>query len=203
MMDQTVLLHNMILHTRVLGPEVRTAIWFQGCRRRCKGCMSPSSRDLNGGVRVPVAQVCEKILQLTDIEGITISGGEPFLQPKALHSLLSEIRSRSSLGIIIYTGYRLSELAAMNDPLIDRIITSLSDLIIDGEYIDELNDGKNLKGSSNQTLHHITGRYLPYSALYERTKRDVEVRMWKNEGFLIGVPDKQTLKDWLKTTENL
>ena len=165
--------------------------------------MSPSSRDPNSGIRVPVSQVCDAILNLEDIEGITISGGEPFLQPRALHCMLSTIRARSSLGIIIYTGYRLRELAAMHDPLIDQIITNLSDLIIDGEYIDELNDGRNLVGSSNQTLHHITGRYLPYSSLYENHKRDIEVRIGKNEAFLIGIPDKKTLNDWRHTTENL
>lgn len=189
-------LHDMRMHTNVLGPGIRTAIWFQGCNRRCKGCMSSSSRPLDGGTLVDLDKVLSAIKNTTDIEGITISGGEPFLQIDALFALLKSLRSDTELGIIIYTGYTMAELSALNNPMVDEIIRSLADIIIDGEYIDELNDGGSLKGSSNQTVNYLTDRYVPYKALYEGTSRNAEVFVSGEEAFFVGVPDRDTLSKW-------
>ena len=106
-------LHDMRMHTNALGPGIRTAIWFQGCNRCCKGCMSPSSRPLDGGTLVDVEKVIASIKNTADIEGVTISGGEPFLQIDALFALLKSLRSDTELGIIIYTGYNFFKLIIM------------------------------------------------------------------------------------------
>ena len=189
-------LHNMVLHTRVLGPGIRCAIWFQGCTRRCKGCMSPETRDFDGGVAFDVNDICKEILKLKDIEGITISGGEPFLQIDSLHSLLQKIRTNSNLGVIIYTGYRIEELQAMRNEKVDDILSQLSDLIIDGEYIEGQNDGRSLIGSANQKLYFVTDRYRSSENEYQNKKRNVEIIAAKNDMLLIGVPDKRTLQKW-------
>lgn len=196
-------LHNIFMHTTTLGPGTRIAIWFQGCNRRCKGCMSPHSRPLDGGHVVDLDVLIEAVCSTHDVEGVTISGGEPFLQVPALHELLSAIRSRTSLGVIIYTGKTMTELRQIQDPLIDEIISGLSDIIIDGEYIDELNDGGTLKGSSNQTINYISDRYINYRELYNGYKRDVQIMIEGNDALLIGVPDRNTLKTWQQTSDSL
>ena len=186
-------IHNMILHTNVLGPEVRTAIWFQGCNKNCKGCMSQSTKDVSGGKLVDIEDLCESFIVLDDIEGITISGGEVFLQIDALYKLLKIVRSKSNLGIIIYTGFYIKELEAMGNPKVDEILNGLADMIIDGPYVEELNDGKSLRGSSNQTVNYITDRYKKYNDMYESDKRNTELYVRENELFFVGVPDKKTL----------
>ena len=186
-------IHNMILHTNVLGPEVRTAIWFQGCNKNCKGCMSQSTKDVSGGKLVDIEDLCESFIVLDDIEGITISGGEVFLQIDALYELLKIVRSKSNLGIIIYTGFYIKELEAMDNPKVDEILDGLADMIIDGPYVEELNDGKSLRGSSNQTVNYITDRYKKYNDMYESDKRNTELYVRENELFFVGVPDKKTL----------
>ncbi len=196
-------LHNIFMHTTALGPGVRIAIWLQGCKRKCKGCMSPKSRPLDGGRLVDLNALIDIICSTSDVEGVTISGGEPFLQLTELHELLSAVRRRTDLGIIIYTGNTMSELRQMKDPLIDDIITGLADLIIDGEYIDELNDGSSLKGSSNQIVYYITDRYLPYKKVYEGKERNVEIEISEGEAFFIGIPDKDTLASWIDITEKM
>lgn len=201
-MNNLIRLHNMVLHTSVLGPGTRTAIWLQGCKKRCKGCMSPDSRPLDGGRLIPIARVIDEIISLNDIEGITISGGEPFLQADALCALLQEIRKTSSLGVIIYTGYTLAELHSMENEKIDSILSGLADIIIDGEYVDEMNDGGALKGSSNQTVHYITPRYLPYKEMYESKTRNTEVVASNKDFFFIGIPPKKTLEEWENTVES-
>ena len=202
-MGEMIRLHNMVFHTKVLGPGTRTAIWLQGCHRHCDGCMSPNSRSLDGGKLFDTDEVIEAVLSLNDIEGITVSGGEPFLQIGALYYLLKTIKEKSDLGVIVYSGYRMDELRAMHIPEVTAIITELTDIIIDGEYVDALNDGKALKGSSNQVVNYISDRYLPYKALYEQGSRDAEVYATENEMFLVGVPAKETLEQWRNAANQL
>lgn len=196
-------IHNIILHTKVLGPETRTAIWFQGCNKNCKGCMSQSTRNINGGKTVDVDKLCESFLKLDDIEGITLSGGEVFLQIDALHELLKIVRAQSDLGVIIYTGFYIDELRKMDNPKVNEILDSLADIIIDGPYIEELNDGKSLKGSSNQNVNFITDRYTKYSDIYDAESRNAELYVNEKDLFFVGIPDKKTLESWNKISDKL
>lgn len=196
-------IHNIILHTKVLGPETRTAIWFQGCNKNCKGCMSQSTRNINGGKTVDVDKLCESFLKLDDIEGITLSGGEVFLQIDALHELLKIVRAQSDLGVIIYTGFYIDELRKMDNPKVNEILDGLADIIIDGPYIEELNDGKSLKGSSNQNVNFITDRYTKYSDIYDAESRNAELYVNEKDLFFVGIPDKKTLESWNKISDKL
>ena len=189
-------LHDMRMHTSALGPGVRAAIWFQGCNKRCPGCMSPKSRDPEGGHLVSTDNVINAVLNTHDIEGITISGGEPFLQIDALHEIIVKIKRNTDLGVIIYTGLTIDDLRKMNNPKVDEIINGLADLIIDGEYVDELNDGKSLRGSSNQNINYITDRYKEYADLYGNDTRKAEVFIEGDEAFFVGIPDKESLEGW-------
>ena len=202
-MTEIVRLHNVTLRTRVLGPGERAAVWFQGCRRSCKGCMSPSSRPLDGGMLASIPKLCHAILAQQGLEGITISGGEPFLQPEALQSMLQFLRERSDLGVIIYTGYTLEQLRAMDDVHVRNVLDNLVDLLIDGEYVEELNDGMSLKGSANQRVIHMTDRYRSSQELYERQTRNVEVVLSAGEAFLIGIPNQKTWQQWQSALNEL
>ncbi len=200
-MADKIRLHNMILHTKVLGPGIRCAIWLQGCQKRCKGCMSPSSRALDGGKLVDIKSVEDAIIQAGDIEGITVSGGEPFLQVDALHSLLKFVKNETNLSVIVYSGYTLSELKAEKSPLIHELLSKYIDVLIDGEYVDELNKGKSLVGSENQTVHFLSDRYINCRELYDSNTRDVEIFATGNEFLFVGIPDKETYQKWTHTTD--
>lgn len=189
-------IHNMVKRTKVLGPGERTAIWFQGCNRNCKGCMSPTSRPLDGGKLIDSDLIINEVLSEDNIEGITISGGEPFLQIEGLYYILKKIRENSVLGIIIYTGFMLDQLIKMKNIKVDEIVSNLSDLIIDGEYVDELNDGIALRGSSNQKLNFITERYKDFVGMYNEPHRNAEVIATEADMFLVGIPEKRMLSKW-------
>jgi anaerobic ribonucleoside-triphosphate reductase activating protein len=160
--------------------------------------MSDETRDPQGGKPALIDDVYHSIAAATGIEGITLSGGEPFLQIDALHELLRRIRRNTNLGVIMYTGYYLRELKEMHDEKVDEIVSSLVDILIDGPYIDELNDGKSLRGSQNQTVHFLTKRYLDMAALYDRKTRNTELRVSGSDLFFIGIPDRDTLQSWKK-----
>ena len=199
----TVRLHNMIMHTKVLGPSIRCAIWFQGCNRQCPGCMSPTSRPVDGGTVVSVEEVIRSVLEVNDIEGITVSGGEPFLQVEALYEILKGIREKKNLGIIIYSGYTIQQLRNMNNKLVNEILDKFTDILIDGEYIEDLNDGMALRGSMNQIVHFLTERYINQRELYAANHRNAEVIASGNDLFFVGIPSKETLSQWHKTIDNI
>ncbi len=189
--------HAILNRTKVLGPGERFALWLQGCEKDCKDCMSLSSRNPDAGTTLSVDSLLHKILSEKNIEGITISGGEPFLQFAALHNLLQQLREKSTLSVIIYTGYYLSELREKNSSEINDIIDKYSDIIIDGPYIDSLNDGKSLRGSSNQTVYFLSSRYKEnIPSVYEQDDRKCEIHYNSEEAFLVGIPDKKGYQTW-------
>ena len=77
------------------------------------------------------------------------------------------------------------------------------DLLIDGEYVQAYNDGKSLKGSSNQRVLFLTERYLPYRELYAGSTRNAEVRLSGNDVFFVGIPSKQTWQQWRAAVEEV
>ena len=178
----------IVANTKVLGPYERFAIWVQGCQKKCSGCISPDSRPLNGGFEVDLLRLATEIISTPSIEGITISGGEPYLQSTALAELVRIIKAEKDLGVIVYTGHDFDEIAE-ND------LTKLCDIVIDGAYIESLDDGLSLRGSSNQNVRLLTNRYEEVaSEFYAKPGRKIELRV--NDGLttLVGIPDKASLK---------
>ena len=202
-LEEKIRIHNIVERTTVLGPGKRTAIWFQGCMRNCPGCMSQSSRPMNGGRVTTVKKVYDAIVKLEDIEGVTISGGEPFLQIDALYSLIKNIKKNSKLSVVVYTGYTVAELRALENYKINQLLETMIDILIDGEYVDALNDGVALRGSSNQTVHFLTARYKDFEELYNTKQRNAEIYVSSGELFFVGVPEKSMLETWLNTTNVL
>lgn len=155
----------------VLGPGDRIAIWVKGCRRGCVKCANPDLQDRgNSGIDpADLADMVSNIICGNNVDGITITGGEPFDQPTAIAEFLDLIRGFCG-DILIYSGYNFDELR--NDPekkaLIDKV-----DVIIDGEYIDELNDNMvPLRGSVNQNIIYVNKeteeRYTEYMSAGRR-----------------------------------
>lgn len=179
--------------TEALGPEKRYALWVQGCKRNCKGCLSPDSHDLKKGEWVDTFMLAEEILQTKMIEGLTISGGEPFLQAKALCELVECIKKRKDYGIIIYTGNIYEELLASKDIYIKKLL-SFTDILIDGEYREELNDGKSLRGSSNQRVFFLTKRYEASKMMFGKEGRKIELYIQNDHMRMVGIPSKDVLK---------
>ena len=171
--------------SEVLGPYKRFIVWVQGCKRRCKGCIAKDSWALDGGELVEVDTIVQQILRQENIEGITISGGEPFLQQDALCELIRKVREHKDIGVIIYTGMKYSEIE-------NTALAHSADLIIDGEYVEELNDNKSLRGSSNQNALCLTERYNDIvSEYYGINGRKIELILADGVTKMIGIPSKE------------
>lgn len=67
------------------GPGVRFVVFMQGCNLRCGCCHNPDSQSPDGGKEYEPGQMLEKILRYKEYfgaeGGVTLSGGEPILQP--------------------------------------------------------------------------------------------------------------------------
>jgi len=85
-------------------------IWFQGCSLGCPGCFNPATHDPRGGYESDTESLAAEILAMSDqVEGVSISGGEPFQQPAALLDLLIRLAD-SHLSRLVFTGYTLPEI---------------------------------------------------------------------------------------------
>lgn len=158
--DWTMYVARVLYPVEVLGPGKRVGIWFCGCPRRCKGCSNPELWDFQERYKTTPETVFEIIKSVSlnhTIDGFTITGGDPLYKPEELKRLLEMLKELSD-DIIVYTGYKRSELK--ND-LLENI-----SVLIDGEYIEELNDNSLLKGSSNQEVHILDeakkNKYITY-----------------------------------------
>ena len=143
-----------IYHGSVVdGPGRRSVCQFQGCERSCPNCYVPETHPLGGGALLPVRDVLAALLDPagTPRDGVTISGGEPFLQPRALLRLLQELKARR-IHTVVYTGYTLEALARRPEPEVPAALR-LTDLLVDGPYVAALADGAGeWRGSRNQRL---------------------------------------------------
>ncbi|NEP85216.1 MAG: radical SAM protein [Okeania sp. SIO3C4] len=173
--------------TRTLGPGQRFAIWVQGCCFNCNGCVSPKWIPQKQATLIDPQKLAETILSLPDIEGVTVSGGEPMLQAIALRELFIYLRQHRNISIICFTGFTLQQLQAKSDPAINHLLT-LIDVLIDGQYIQKLNDNKGWRGSSNQVVHFLSPRHLSEANLFVERKRDVEIHLRNDSALMVGVP---------------
>ncbi len=190
-MQNSLYLYNHISSTKVLGANNRFAIWVQGCDKRCENCIVPDSWSKHsGGYYMSIDELADIVLKSKDIQGLTISGGEPFLQSEQLKNLIGLLNAkRDDLDYIVYTGLNYDDLIQneQHSELMDCI-----DLLIDGEYIDELNHDTPLIGSSNQGVYMLSqsGKKLAVH-LQQASSREIEyIVKNQDELFMVGIPPK-------------
>lgn len=162
------------------GPGIRCVIFTQGCPHRCKGCHNPETYDLDGGFLLDAASVIAKFTENPLLTGVTFSGGEPFLQPEPLCGVAEQVKALGKT-VAVYSGYtfeQLLDMAARNRH-IDKLL-SLSDILIDGPYVEELKDLElRFRGSVNQRLLDRPAMERLRSA-YEKARRGSALRCLKS-----------------------
>lgn len=173
--------------SRTLGPGQRFIIWVQGCCFNCRDCISPEWIVQQQANLVEPKTLAKTILSVPGTEGLTISGGEPMLQAAALSELLTDLREKQDLSIICFTGFTLKQLLAKSDPAIHRFLQMI-DVLIDGQYLAELNDDRGWRGSANQVVHFLTSRHLPEADLFSGRSRHVEIHLRNDSALMVGIP---------------
>lgn len=141
------------------GPGIRYTIFIQGCNHFCKNCHNEKTHDINKGYFVEDDFLLSEIMKNPLIDGVTISGGEPFLQADKLKSLARKIKEQN-ISLICYTGYTIEEIISSKDE--DKIaLLNLVDYLIDGPFIEEEKDlNLNFRGSKNQRIIDVKKTFL-------------------------------------------
>lgn len=177
--------------SRALGPGLRYIIWVQGCPFKCPHCETPEGHSFEPNRLIEIKELAFDIIQRKEIEGITISGGEPFEQADLLADLLTTVLAeRPELNVISYTGYQLEELISDSA----KRYMSLLDVLIDGKYIHEKNDDIGIRGSSNQRVLFLTDKLKEYENELTKGKRKLEIRFHGNDVTVIGLLKKDKMK---------
>jgi anaerobic ribonucleoside-triphosphate reductase activating protein len=172
--------------TRALGPGLRAALWVQGCAFRCPGCVAPDWIPIRPAERFSIPRLACELLSDERVTGLTISRGEPMLQASNLALLLRVIKSRRDLDVICFTGFTIEQLhQSPPGPGVTDLLGEI-DVLIDGPYIQRLNDNAGLRGSRNQRILHLTRR-LAHVDL-ETAPRKAEVHINQGHAMLVGVP---------------
>ena len=124
-------------------------IWTQGCRHHCPNCHNPQTWDTEGGTLYSVEQLQQQIRDAQLQSGLTLSGGEPFLQVEPLLEIVRTAKEKQ-LNIWAYSGFTYEELLA--DERKKRLLVQL-DVLVDGKFVNELKDYRLVfKGSRNQRI---------------------------------------------------
>ncbi|MCT4775755.1 MULTISPECIES: anaerobic ribonucleoside-triphosphate reductase activating protein [Exiguobacterium] len=132
------------------GPGIRTVIFTAGCPHRCPGCHNPESWNPRGGEDVAIENLLSRIEQ-SGWDGVTVSGGEPFLQPEALARLVDGCKALQK-NVWVYTGYTFEQLQAMGDEHVTSVLDR-ADVLVDGRFEQPLMDRSlRFRGSSNQRI---------------------------------------------------
>ncbi len=115
------------------GPGLRFAVFTQGCLHNCPGCHNPETHDVNGGREEQVETLIGQMKKNPLLSGLTLSGGDPMLQPvpclelaKAAHGL--------HLNVWMYTGYTWEQLLNRQDAD-EMALLRETDVLVDGPFV--------------------------------------------------------------------
>lgn len=129
------------------GPGIRLTVFTQGCPHKCLGCHNPDTHSYSGGKEIDTEEIIQMINQNPLLDGVTFSGGEPFLHTEALSIVAAHVK-KSGLNLIIYTGYLWEEIIKNENML---HLALYADIIIDGKFIlAERSLDLRFRGSKNQ-----------------------------------------------------
>ena len=136
------------------GPGFRFTVFTQGCPHGCKGCHNPATHDSAGGREITVDSLMALVKSNPLLDGVTLSGGEPFCQAAECADLAERVHAMG-LNVWSYTGYTIEYLLKENDPDRMRLLHAV-DVLVDGPFILSQRSLSFLwRGSLNQRLINV------------------------------------------------
>ena len=126
----------------VNGDGARYVVFTQGCNHRCDGCQNPETWDFDGGTEISVSEIAADYRSRRLLDGITLSGGDPFFQQEECIKL---IRLLEPVNVWVYTGFEYEEIK-------DTELAKLADVIVVGRFVKELACEGKMYGSENQKI---------------------------------------------------
>lgn len=185
--------HSIETFGTVDGPGIRYVVFLQGCHLQCKYCQNRDTWDINSGKYISVEELVNNIKKyityITPRGGVTISGGEPLLQPYFLITLFKELKK---LGI--HTAIDTSGMVEITDTI--KELLSLTDLVLlDIKHIDS-KKCKDLVGFSNE-------KELAFAKYLSDNNIPIWIRQVLVPGYTDDEKDLLKLKDFLSSLKTV
>jgi len=135
------------------GPGFRFTVFTQGCPHGCPGCHNPETHNPSDGTEMPVADVVKKLLSNPLTDGVTLSGGEPFMQG-ADCAAIARAAHENDLNVWTYTGFTFERLIELSETdVCMKALLYETDVLVDGPFIlTERSLSLKWRGSKNQRL---------------------------------------------------
>lgn len=178
--------------SRVNGPGKRFTLWTQGCSKGCVNCFNPETWNNKNNIVLSTSEIFEMIKDF-ELDGVTITGGDPFEQEEELLELLILISSLSlSKGVIVFTGFTYDEI---RENKIREKCCDYIDVLIDGRYEDNNRVTDCFKGSSNQNIIYFSSKIKEEELIMDQ---EVEVSLGDGIISVTGFPsiDKKFLREF-------
>jgi anaerobic ribonucleoside-triphosphate reductase activating protein len=144
--------------------------------------------------RFSILEVARTVLAYGECEGLTFVGGEPFSQARALADLVECLKESRDLGVVTYSGFTLSQIRGANDQEWSRLL-ACTDLLIDGEFVQEQQSNRLWRGSSNQELHFLSNRYGTHQSTIEGESHCGSMSFVGDRLEMTGIPTNQLLME--------
>lgn len=134
------------------GPGIRTTVFFQGCPHACPECHNPHTWNPQGGALYSREAIVSRLKLTPLVNGVTFSGGEPFLQAEGAAELGRMVKN-NGLNLWVYTGFVWEELLAGQQRPGWQALLATADVVVDGPFRAELKQlALPFRGSTNQRL---------------------------------------------------
>ncbi|WMM26466.1 anaerobic ribonucleoside-triphosphate reductase activating protein [Tissierella sp. MB52-C2] len=138
------------------GPGIRLVVFTQGCKHNCAGCHNISTHSFTGGELMEIDDIVKIVKENPLLDGITLSGGDPFEQAHEC-SLLAKSIKKLGLDVVTYTGYTFEEILRNKK---FRELLLQTDILIDGKFdISQKSMMLQFRGSTNQRIIDVK-KYL-------------------------------------------
>ena len=187
-------IHSIETFGTVDGPGIRFVVFMQGCHLKCKYCQNRDTWDINSGNYISVTELIEKVLKYKNYivpsgGGVTLTGGEPLLQPKFILNLFKRLKELN-----INTAIDTSGMVDLTDDI--KSVLEYTDLVLlDIKHINS-EKCKSLVGFSNKK-ELAFAKYLS----------DNNIPMWIRQVIIPGITDDKQdlleLKDFLSTLKTV
>jgi anaerobic ribonucleoside-triphosphate reductase activating protein len=135
------------------GPGIRMVIFSQGCKHNCKGCHNQHTHSFEDGKYVEIDKILSDIKNNFLLDGVTLSGGDPFEQAETFAELAREVKKMGK-NVVTYTGYTFEQLIKYSSERKGfRELLENTDMLIDGPFImEEKSLELKFRGSKNQRI---------------------------------------------------
>ena len=169
--------------SKVNGPGLRFVLWTQGCSKGCSECFNPETWSTNVYKELSPLQLFE-IVKNFEVDGVTISGGDPLEQEDELLELLMLLSTmRLRKGVILFSGFTRAEISSN---FIREQCLKYIDVLIDGRYEKNLKIDFSLRGSSNQEFYFFSNKISSDELSFDQ---EIEISSLEGDIMMTGFPN--------------